>query len=75
LSRCDKSEVEGSGVRENTGASKSLPLQGKVGRPQVGSDEVGPPAVTMVYALPHRRTTSSVFGKTMQAFFAGSTFP
>ena len=30
------------------------------GGPRSGSDEVGPPAVTMIYSHPSKRTTSSV---------------
>ncbi|MER2142638.1 MAG: hypothetical protein ABS888_02495, partial [Eubacteriales bacterium] len=63
-------------------ASQSLPLQGKVavavGLAKRSRSEVGRgqfPAVTMACVLSLRRTTSSVFDETMQAFFVKSTFP
>jgi len=61
--------------RERFRVCEAMPLGGRWAGLQAGSDEVGLPAVTMVYALPFRRTTSSVFPGTMQAFSGKSTFP
>ena len=53
----------------------TLPFRGRWAGRKAGSDEVGPPAVTPVCTLPHRRTTSSVFRQKRKRFHRNPPSP
>ena len=60
--------------RERFRVCAAMPMGGRWAGRKAGSDKVVPPAASTVCVVSFRRTTSSVFPGTMQAFSGKSTF-